>query len=472
MHSTPSRVCRPTFHFTPQRNWMNDPNGLVYHRGRWHLFFQYNPQGHSWGNMSWGHASSIDLQHWMEHQVALPFQENEQIYSGSVVVTGPDDDSPLAAFYTSAYANGRQAQSKAISTDGGFTWQVDPANPILDRGTNNFRDPKVVRFVDASGRVRWIMLAVEAVERRVLFYSSDDLESWQYLSDFGPVGADDVVWECPDLVQLAVDDDPDDLRWVLLLSTNTVGEVAPGSSMSYVVGQFDGTTFTPDERGLCTLDHGRDFYAGVTFDSAPDGEAIMIGWMSNWCYAREIPSAPWRGAMSLPRHLRLRQIDGSVSLVQELPEFIRTNLSRAVPETLFGTAQPADLTLSGHSILELQWDSESTGGLRLQLRTAEGVAVELEHTPARHELRITRCGAAAEAVHPDFPATITVPVGGVQQVRVLLSLDGPLLEVFVNGGVATASNQVMLGPGPVTANLNTERHGPVTATWVDVPTML
>ena len=470
MHTTNGLVTRPTFHFTPRRNWMNDPNGLVYHRGLWHLYFQYNPEGSDWGNMSWGHATSADLQHWTEHPVALPYREGEQIYSGSIVVSGPDDDAPLAAFYTSAYSDGHQAQSKAVSSDGGFTWQINPDNPVLDRGTHNFRDPKVVRYLDKNGDVRWVLLAVEAEERRVLFYSSDDLRSWEYLSDFGPFGDEGVVWECPDLIPLAVDGRSEDVRWVLLLSTNPVGDDGDphGSSMSYVVGHFDGRAFTAGPQGLRRLDHGRDFYAGVTFDSAPRGEAVMLGWMSNWRYAAQIPSSPWRGAMSLPRCLGLRQIGGVPSLVQEPPAFVAAYLTRAVPTTLFGTAQPVDLTLSDHAILELRWDVASTGVLRLRLHGGDG-EVEVGHAPSSNTLRVTRGGPACEAVHPDFPATITVPVAGVERGRLLLSLDGPLLEIFVNDGEATVSNLVMLGTGTVTASLSTERGGPVTAIWMDVP---
>ncbi|ANJ26119.1 glycoside hydrolase family 32 protein [Agromyces aureus] len=481
MRATNGQVPRPRFHFTPQRNWMNDPNGLVYDRGLWHLYFQFNPEGADWGNMSWGHATSTDLRHWTEHEVALRYRDGEQIFSGSVVAVpvgfaagcaSAGDETLLTAFYTSAYDDGHQAQSRATSHDGGYTWEPDAENPVLDRGTSAFRDPKVIRFTDDDGTTRYVMLTVEADDRQVLFYSSHDLRSWEHVSTFGPLGDTGVVWECPDLVPLAVDGDPDDIRWVLLLSTNPVGDDAnpDGSSMHSVIGSFDGVRFTADAAELTRLDHGRDFYAGVTFDSAPGGEAVMLGWMSNWRYAGAFPSSPWRGAMSLPRRMSLRTVAGAVRLVQQPVGFVGEFLSGAATSTPFGADQPGDFTLCGHSLVELAWDPASTGALRLQLRGDADALVELSHEPSSNVLSVTRGGAAMEAVHPDFQSTSTValPRSGDRQLRLLVSLDGPLLEVFVNLGEATVSNLVVLGAGPITATLTTELPGPISVTVADL----
>jgi fructan beta-fructosidase len=466
-------IPRPTFHFTPQFNWMNDPNGLVFDRGLWHLYFQYNPEGPDWGNMSWGHASSTDLQNWTEHPVALPYRKGEQIYSGSVVATQADGDSLLTAYYTSAYENGRQAQSRATSSDSGFTWQQDPQNPVLDRGTNAFRDPKVIRYTDDHGDFRWIMLAVEAEDRQVLFYSSADLRSWTFQSTFGPLGDDSVVWECPDLVPLPVDGDPNNIKWVLFISKNPVGEDADpdGSSMSYIIGDFDGTAFTAETTELLRLDHGRDFYAGVTFDNAPGNAAIMIAWMSNWRYAGDFPSTPWRGSMSLPRQLSLRTVGGVARLVQEPPEFIRTSIAESQPAIRLDSAQPLSFAVSGHSLIELQWDPVSTGTLRLKLQGDADAHVSIEHSPTSGTLHITRQGREAQSVHADFPSTSTVPVGGTAPVRLLLSLDGPLLEVFVNDGESTVSNLVVLGSGNVTATITTDERGQVAVATINIPAL-
>lgn len=206
-----------------------------------------------------------------------------------------------------------------------------------------------------------------------------------------------------------------------------------GSSMSYLIGDFDGTRFTAESSELTRLDHGRDFYAGVTFHNAPGCVVIMIGWMSNWSYADVIPTAPWRGAMSLPRQLSLRTVGGVARLVQQPPEFIRVQLRADEAARQFEMAQAAEVTISGHSLMELLWDPATTG-----------------------TRCITRQGAAVEAVHANFPSTSTVAVDATAPVRLLLSLDGPLLELFINDGEATATNLVVLGAGAVAAH----RFGP------------
>ena len=260
-----SEQYRPYLHFSPERNWMNDPNGLVYDDGTWHLFFQHNPYGTRWGNMSWGHATSTDLVHWEEQPIAIPqtFDDEgravEDIFSGSVVVDehntsglGTAENPPMVAIYTSAYTPahptlaGKQAQSLAYSTDGGTTWTKYAGNPVLDRGSANFRDPKVFRYTNpATGESYWVMVAVEALQYRVVLYRSDDLKTWTHLSDFGPANATGGIWECPDLFPLAVDGDPANTKWVLVVNLNP-GSVAGGSGGQYFVGDFDGTTFTSE----------------------------------------------------------------------------------------------------------------------------------------------------------------------------------------------------------------------------------
>jgi sucrose-6-phosphate hydrolase SacC (GH32 family) len=256
---------RPYLHFTPERNWMNDPNGLVYDDGTWHLFFQHNPYGTRWGNMSWGHATSTDLVHWEEQPVAIPQTFNddgvaiEDIFSGSAVVDetnssgfGTAENPPIVAIYTSAYTSahptlaGKQAQSLAYSLDHGQTWTKYAGNPVLDRNSANFRDPKVFRYTNPdTGESYWVMAAVEALQYTVVLYRSDDLKTWTHLSDFGPANATGGIWECPDLFPLAVDGDPTDIKWVLVVNLNP-GSPAGGSGGQYFVGEFDGTTFTSE----------------------------------------------------------------------------------------------------------------------------------------------------------------------------------------------------------------------------------
>ncbi|GAA1760612.1 GH32 C-terminal domain-containing protein [Agromyces humatus] len=291
---------RPYLHFSPERNWMNDPNGLVYEDGTWHLFYQHNPSGTRWGNMSWGHATSDDLVHWEEQPVAIPqtFDDEgraiEDIFSGSVVVDetnssgfGTAEEPPMVAIYTSAYTPahpthaGKQAQSLAYSTDHGQTWTKYEGNPVLDRDSANFRDPKVIRYTDPdTGESYWVMVAVEALEYQVVLYRSDDLKTWTHLSDFGPANATGGIWECPDLFPIAVDGDPANIKWVLVVNLNP-GSVAGGSGGQYFVGEFDGTAFTSESTVAAdALPEGTVFagfdggdYEGWTVRNEPGNQA-------------------------------------------------------------------------------------------------------------------------------------------------------------------------------------------------------
>ena len=325
---------RPQYHFTPAVNWMNDPNGMVHYDGEWHLFYQYNPFGAKWGHMSWGHAVSPDLVHWQHLPVAIPEVDGVMAFSGSAVVdwenttgVGRDGRPPLVAIYT-GHRTDRPSQSQylAYSTDRGRTWTRYAGNPVLDVGSAEFRDPKVMWHAPTR---RWVMTVVLATEHTVRFYGSPDLKTWTPLSDFGPTAATGGVWECPDLFELPVDGDATDTRWVLIVNLNP-GGIAGGSGGQYFVGRFDGTRFvadqdgggaapaSPDPRGALWLDHGRDFYAGVTWSDAPkgDGRRVLLGWMNNWQYANDIPTAPWRSAMSVPRALSLTRTPAGIRLVQ------------------------------------------------------------------------------------------------------------------------------------------------------------
>ncbi|MFI8321648.1 GH32 C-terminal domain-containing protein [Streptomyces sp. NPDC085529] len=247
---------RPQFHFSPAKNWMNDPNGLVWFKGEYHLFYQYNPSGDTWGNMSWGHAVSEDLVHWRELPLALPHDDDEMVFSGSAVVDhgnttgfGTPENPAMVAVYTShSKDDGKQAQSLAYSTDRGRTWTRYSGNPVLDIGSKEFRDPKVQWYAPTRS---WLMTVSLSTEHKVRFYSSKDLKTWTHLSDFGPQNAVGGVWECPDLFPLPVDGDPGRTKWVLVVNLNP-GGIAGGSAAQYFVGDFDGTRFTPDDDGSYT----------------------------------------------------------------------------------------------------------------------------------------------------------------------------------------------------------------------------
>lgn len=240
---------RPQFHFTPAKNWMNDPNGLIYYAGEYHLFFQHNPEAATWGNISWGHAVSTDLVHWRELPLAIPATATEMAWSGSVVVdrrntagfNEPGRPAMVAIFTSYNRASGDQTQSLAYSLDRGRTWTRYAGNPVLDDADNNFRDPKV--FWHAPQR-RWVMAIVLAQQRKVAFYTSKDLKTWRHQSDFGPANAIGGVWEVPDLFPLPVNGNPRRTKWVLVVNLNP-GGVAGGSGAQYFVGDFDGRRLLP-----------------------------------------------------------------------------------------------------------------------------------------------------------------------------------------------------------------------------------
>jgi fructan beta-fructosidase len=276
---------------------MNDPNGLIHHGGRWHAFFQHNPSGDTWGEIGWGHASSPDLVHWTEHPVAIPATEAELAFSGSTLADGDE----LVAVYTAVdRATGIQAQALARSRDGGLTFERYAGNPVLDRGSRDFRDPKVFRHGDG-----WVLVAVEARDPKVVLYRSSDLVDWTHLSDLPARGPVATEWECPDLFPLR--DEGGREHWVLTLSLTSGEAPQPGGRACYwFLGAFDGTTFAPYDGAEGWLDHGPDCYAAVSFADAPGGRRVLLGWMSNWSYAAEVPTSPYRGTMTAPRELALR----------------------------------------------------------------------------------------------------------------------------------------------------------------------
>ncbi len=312
---------RPQYHFSPPEKWMNDPNGLVFYDGDYHLFYQYYPDSTIWGPMHWGHALSTDLVHWKNLPIALYPDTLGYIFSGSAVVdwnnqsglqTG--DNPPIVAIFTQhseeRLREGRidfQNQSIAYSNDKGMTFRKYIHNPVISNpGERDFRDPKVIRDDNLN---KWIL--VLAAGQKVEFFSSMDLLHWEYMSDFGTgLGAHGGVWECPDLFPLKINNLT---KWVLLVSINPGGPNG-GSATQYFIGDFDGTKFINEnsDDSIKWLDFGPDDYAGVTYSDIPaaDGRRLFIGWMNNWTYAQTVPTVGWRSAMTLPRQLKLKNISG------------------------------------------------------------------------------------------------------------------------------------------------------------------
>ncbi|WP_106831267.1 glycoside hydrolase family 32 protein [Parabacteroides pacaensis] len=305
---------RSQIHFTPAEHWMNDPNGMVYYRGEYHLFYQHYPEKSVWGPMHWGHAVSRDLVHWEHLPIALYPDSLGYIFSGSAVVDwkntsglGTPDNPALLAFFT--YHNPEiekaggidvESQALAYSLDNGRTWTKYAGNPVLKNpGIRDFRDPKVFWHEDSG---QWIMSI--AAQQVIHFYGSKDALNWTYLSEFGQgVGCHEGVWECPDLFPLPVQG-TSETKWVLIVNINPGGP-AGGSATQYFVGHFDGKNFRSNQQESRWMDYGKDNYAGVTWSDAPDNRRILIGWMNNWQYAGEKPCVKWSGACTLPREMGL-----------------------------------------------------------------------------------------------------------------------------------------------------------------------
>ena len=305
---------RPFYHYTPEANWMNDPNGMVWYDGEYHLFYQYFPNGLTWGPMHWGHAVSNDLFHWKDKGIALYPDEQGYIFSGSAVIDVNNTagfkngtESPMVAIYTNhGTSSGLQVQSLAYSNDKGESWTKYANNPILSNpGIADFRDPKVIWHEESQ---MWIM--VLAVFDHIEIYSSPNLKDWTKESEFGKaVGYHGGVWECPDLFPLT--DNQGIEKWVMIVSLggNESSEPNGGSATQYFIGDFDGKSFSPESSDIKWVDYGIDNYAGVTWSniSENDGRRIFLGWMSNWIYADAVPESGWRSGMTVPREVKLER---------------------------------------------------------------------------------------------------------------------------------------------------------------------
>jgi fructan beta-fructosidase len=428
---------RAQFHFTPPSGWMNDPNGMVYHGGEYHLFYQYNPDSTIWGPMHWGHAVSKDLIHWEHLPIALYPDSLGTIFSGSAVVDrnntsglGTDQNPPMVAIFTSHNSEGERAkrddyqtQSIAYSTDNGRTWAKYEDNPVIKNpGIRDFRDPKVVWVDGQNGEGKWTMAL--AVKDRISFYSSPNLIDWTHESDFNPEwAAYGGVWECPDLFPLTTNEG--DEKWVLLVSINPGGPNG-GSATQYFVGDFDGSGFKVDNSEVKWLDYGADNYAGVTWSDIPeeDGRRLFIGWMSNWLYAEIVPTENWRSAMTLPRTLELVNT-GEDYLVASRPVEELEKI-RFASETVSG--EDIDLT---EELVEMELNP-----------SGEDFSLEFSN-PAGEKLILTRAGASiildrSQSGLIEFsepfgkPHTLPVLIDSVSHVRIFL--DRSSVEVFFNEG--------------------------------------
>ncbi|KAL2861167.1 glycoside hydrolase family 32 protein [Aspergillus lucknowensis] len=483
---------RPQFHFSPQRNWMNDPNGLVFHDGVYHLFYQYNPGGDTWGAMSWGHATSSDLAHWTQQPIALqargfPDAITEMYFSGTVVVDedntsgfGEDGKTPLVAMYTSMYpveqtlpsgkqiqAN-QQAQSIAYSLDNGMTWTTyDAANPvILDPPApyqdqfREFRDPSVFWHADTA---KWVAVLSLAQLHKVLFFTSDNLKNWTLESEFGPANAIGGVWECPSIFPLSLDDSQ--TKWVLMLGLNPGGPPGTtGSGTQYIVGQFDGTTFTADPDSIDDasanwLDRGPDFYAALGWNGLPQNNRTIIAWMNNWQYGGAIPTDPWRSAMSAPRELALKTINGKATIVQN-PVDTWQSVRRGGNTSTFPTVNDGTRNLGplGKTLdIELSFANREAGSGSEASEFGVAVAANEDLTEltrvgydfATQEVFVDRTLSGDVSFDGTFASVYRAPLAPSADGRVALRIlvDWSSVEVFGGQGEASITSQIFPSEG-------------------------
>ena len=440
---------RPRFHFSPDRNWTNDPNGTVFYRGEYHLFYQYNPFGDTWGHMSWGHAVSRDLIRWEHLPVALAEENGIMIFSGSAVVDEHNSSgfcskpggSCLVAIYT-GHTQTRQTQNLAYSNDRGRTWTKYASNPVIDPGMKDFRDPKVF-WHDPSKR--WVMVVALPRDHKVRFYASPDLKQWTALSDFGPAGATGGQWECPDIFPLAIAGERE-TRWVLSVNLNP-GAPQGGSGNQYFAGQFDGATFVNDNPAGVELwaDYGKDFYASTSFSGIParDGRRIWLAWFSNWQYARLEPTSPFRGIQTVPRELALKRTAQGLRL-QQLPVRELNRLRRRVVALRDVNVAEANRALAGFHGKSYEVEVDAAADLLVRAGANEQTRVGIDRE--KKSVFIDRGRSGQTGFHPAFSGAHRAPIDGMDSpLRVLV--DASSVEVFADAGVASISDRIFPSEG-------------------------
>ena len=453
---------RPQYHFTPSHNFMNDPNGMVFYKGEYHLFYQFNPEGQVWGHMSWGHAVSTDMVHWQHLPLAIPEDPNYMIYSGSAVVDwnnssglcknpDPKDHSCLIAIYAADYHQKQEKTHIAYSNDRGRTWTNYSGNPVIDVNAEDFRDPYVFWYAPQK---KWVLVAVLADHRKAVFFSSTDLKRWTKLSEFGPAGDDAGQWECPLLLELPIEGTKD-TRWVLVINRNP-GAPAGGTGVRYLIGNFDGTTFTEKESAGKKLwaDYGKDFYATNTFNDMPKGDdrRVWIGWTSNWQYAKDEPTALWRGAQSIPRTLKL-QLWGDGLLMVQGPAHELHNLR----ESLFHLSDlnvesvnraMAEAAINGETYeIDAELEPGTAKEVGFRLRKGNGVETVVGFIPATRTLFVDRTRSGDVSWSQDFPGRYTATLTNTKRVKLQIFVDRSSVEVFANCGEKVMTDRIYPPPG-------------------------
>ena len=415
---------RPLYHHTPAYGWMNDPNGMFFKDGVWHLYFQHNPYGSQWENMTWGHSTSTDLIHWTFQGDPVQPDAWGAIFSGSSVVdknnTAGFGENAIVALYTSAGEN--QTQSMAYSTDNGKTFTKYDGNPIITSNVPDFRDPHMFWNEDIK---KWNMIL--AAGQQMNIYSSDNLKDWKFESSFGAeYGSHGGVWECPDLMKMKVRG-TDKEKWMLVCNINPGGP-SGGSATQYFVGDFDGHKFTCESKPEVTkwMDYGKDHYATVTFDNAPNGRHVALAWMSNWQYANQVPTLQYRSANSIPRDLGLFEYKGNTYCSVTPSEEITAARSKKPSKSLSEACE---------MVVNLKGDATIT------LSNSKGEKVVMTYKAKDETFSMDRTLSGKTDFSSDFAAITTAPVYGKMN-KLRIFIDKSSIEVFDNDGKMAMTNLV------------------------------
>ncbi|MCH1518708.1 MAG: glycoside hydrolase family 32 protein [Flavobacteriaceae bacterium] len=450
---------RPSFHFTPKNNWMNDPNGMFFFNDTYHLYFQHYPEGNVWGPMHWGHATSKNLVDWEEQPIALYPDEMGYIFSGSAIVDsnntsgfGKDGKTPIVAIFTHHNMDKERAkqidvetQSIAYSLDEGMTWTKYEGNPVIENPKiRDFRDPKVTWHQDTE---QWILTL--AAHDNVRFYSSPNLKEWTYLSDFGQdIGHHGGVWECPDLFPLK-EKNSGETKWVLLVSVNPGGP-NQGSATQYFIGYFDGENFTLDPEFANELEHqnnfwvdfGRDNYAGVTWQNTKkaNGNKLFMGWMSNWDYAQVVPTQKWRSSMTIAREVGLINTENGYRLTS-------TPVENAF--ALLQKSSDQNQDLNGWKKLELNPNFNEKVGYRLSNHLGE--VLEFGFDANTNQFYVDRTAAGRKDFSEKFAHRVSFAprISNDKTIKGIMLLDKTSIELFWDNGT-TIFTEIFFPNAPFT----------------------
>ncbi len=443
---------RPAYHHTPIYGWMNDPNGMFYKDGIWHLYYQYNPYGSKWQNLSWGHSTSTDLINWKHQPVAIEPNGLGMVFSGSCAIdsnnTAGYGKNSVMSLYTSADLS--QVQSLAWSDDNGKTFKAYPANPVITL-ESEARDPNM--FWDNKAK-QWVLVLAHALEHEMLIFTSPDMKNWTRQSAFGKgLGAQEGVWECPDLFQLPVKGS-DEKKWMLICNLNPGGPFG-GSAAQYFIGDFDGKTFKADvdaNGNVKTkwMDYGKDHYATVSWSDAPDNRRVVIGWMSNWQYAAEIPTKQFRSANTLPREVELfkgddNQIYASSKPAKELlalRDKLTINAKRA---NINKNSRAYNLPASNGGVCEILFDinARKSKVVEIELKNKEEEKVVMKYDVTAHTLSFDRRKSGSVDFSQDFPTVTVAPTFETNnKISLRIFIDKSSIEVFGNDGQFVMTNLV------------------------------